>query len=478
MRGACFQQSQPQQQSRRPPSAAPCPRIFGGPQRTARAVAAAALPPQAMALSAAAAAAAAAGLAAWLDARRRAAKPELVYDAACPFTASVLSRCPTLKAEYRPVPFLTNAHVETIAIAKLRSDPRLPFRREVILTKDGGAVAIDWEHQDLEEHDLPEDAPVIVLLPGLTGGSSDTYVQHAVQQARAVGVRAAVFNSRGTASSPVLTPQFYSASFTDDTREVINHVRARFPRASALFAAGWSLGANILVNYLGEEGDRTPVQAAVSMCNPFELTISNGHLQRGFNKIYDWNLAASLRRIFAGHTELWRGAAPPLRPDLVPAAKTIREFDEAVTIHSFGWPSVDDYYAGSSSALRIPRVAIPLLCIQAANDPIAPADAIPYDAIRANPRVTLAVTPTGGHLGWAAGPGAPFGHPWTDGAVTEWLTSVRLELLKGQVDGSGGGGSRGGDDGAAAGTGVGVAKGGGPGGVALVPRRPEGWAWL
>lgn len=42
--------------------------------------------------------------------------------------------------------------VETIAIAKLRSDPRLAFRREIILAKDGGAVAIDWEHLDLEEH--------------------------------------------------------------------------------------------------------------------------------------------------------------------------------------------------------------------------------------------------------------------------------------------------------------------------------------
>jgi hypothetical protein len=32
-----------------------------------------------------------------------------------------------------------------------------------------------------------------------------------------------VFNSRGTAQSPVLTPQFYSASYTDDTREVSGH---------------------------------------------------------------------------------------------------------------------------------------------------------------------------------------------------------------------------------------------------------------
>jgi predicted alpha/beta-fold hydrolase len=90
---------------------------------------------------------------------------------------------------------------------------------------------------------------------------------------------------------------------------------------------------------------------------------------------------------------------------------------------------VDAYYAGSSSAKRIPNVAVPLLCIQAANDPIAPAAAIPCDAIKTNPNCVLAVTPAGGHLGWAAGPGAPWGHPWTDGAVTEWLASVLLELL-------------------------------------------------
>lgn len=72
----------------------------------------------------------------------------------------------------------------------------------------------------LTSQDLPADAPVLVLFPGLTGGSGDSYVQHAVLAARHVGIRAAVFNSRGTADSPVLTPQFYSASFTEDTREV------------------------------------------------------------------------------------------------------------------------------------------------------------------------------------------------------------------------------------------------------------------
>jgi predicted alpha/beta-fold hydrolase len=59
--------------------------------------------------------------------------------------------------------------------------------------------------------------------------------------------------------------------------QVIAYVRQRYPD-STLYAAGWSLGANILVNYLGEQGPDTPLAAAVSMCNPFDLTISNRHI--------------------------------------------------------------------------------------------------------------------------------------------------------------------------------------------------------
>ena len=47
-------------------------------------------------------------------------------------------------------------------------------------------------------------------------------------------------------------------------------VKQRYPQ-SELLAAGWSLGANILVRYLGEAGAECPISAAVSMCNPFDL---------------------------------------------------------------------------------------------------------------------------------------------------------------------------------------------------------------
>ncbi|GIL67640.1 hypothetical protein Vafri_20979 [Volvox africanus] len=371
------------------------------------------------------------GTVAWLDAKRKTQKPGLQYEAS-EFNKRVLSACPSLHVPYEPLPFFTNPHVETILAAKTRVKPQLRLRREILRTADGGCVALDWEYidQEVEQKSLPEDAPVLVLLPGLTGGSGDSYILHAMQSARQAGIRAVVFNSRGTADSPVLTPQFYSASYTGDTRAVIAHVGRCYPQSRALLAAGWSLGANILLRYLGEEGAATPLRAAVSMCNPFNLSVSNQGLTQGFNRIYDLNLARSLQRIFTKHALLWRGMPPPFRPEDVPLASTIREFDDCITIHSFGWRTVDEYYRGSSSSLSVPHIAIPTLCIQALDDPIAPKEATPFEALSENPNCTLVTTLTGGHLGWVAGPDAPFGAPWTDKVMFEWLNSVVSELMQ------------------------------------------------
>ena len=74
---------------------------------------------------------------------------------------------------------------------------------------------------------------------------------------------------------------------------MVPYVRSRYPSAP-LFAIGWSLGANILVNYLGEEGAAAaaasaagrpapppPLDGAASMCNPFDLVSCDRALEHG-----------------------------------------------------------------------------------------------------------------------------------------------------------------------------------------------------
>ncbi|KAI3983326.1 hypothetical protein MKX01_013393 [Papaver californicum] len=324
-----------------------------------------------------------------------------------------------LQRPYNPYPLIDwNRHVETIFAAFFRSLPGVRFRRECLRTADNGVVSLDWVCGD--ESQIPNDAPLLILLPGLTGGSGDTYVQHMLARARKLQWRVVVFNSRGCGGSPVVTPQFYSASFTGDTREVVKHVHTRYPN-SKLYAVGWSLGANILVRYLGEEAENCLLSGGVSLCNPFNLVIADEDFRKGFNNIYDKALARSLTKIFKKHALLFEDIRGEYDIKLAANAKTVKEFDEGLTRVSFGFNSAEHYYSSSSSSDSIKYVRRPLLCIQAENDPIAPSRGIPYEDIKENPNCLLIVTPKGGHLGWVAGDEAPFGAPWTDPIVMEFL---------------------------------------------------------
>ncbi|XP_050268866.1 embryogenesis-associated protein EMB8-like [Quercus robur] len=328
-----------------------------------------------------------------------------------PALNSTLTRIP-----YNPFPLIGwNCHVETVYAAYFRSLPDVKLRRECIRTKDNGTVALDWVSGD--DRHLPPDSPLLILLPGLAGGSENTYVRHMLVRARTKGWRVVVFNNRGCSNSPVTTPQLFSASFTGDMREVVAHVATSYPKAN-LYAVGWSMGANILVRYLGEESHTCPLSGAVSLCNPFNLVNSGEDFRYGF---YDKALASSLRKIFKKHALLFEDMGGEFNIQLAANAKYVRYFDDALTRVSFGFKSVDDYYSNSNSSDSVKHVGIPLLCIQAANDPVAPARGIPREDIKENPNCLLIVTPKGGHLGWVAGDEAPCGAPWTDPVVMDYL---------------------------------------------------------
>lgn len=130
----------------------------------------------------------------------------------------------------------------------------------------------------------------------------------------------------------MLTAQFYSASYTEDMRHVVHHLSQQYPEAW-LLAAGWSLGANILVNYLAEEGMHSKVMAAASMCNPFNLPLCDQNLKRGFARLYDRDLASSMKTVMLKkHLHLFEG----YDVDKAMAGTTIRDIDDVITRVTFG----------------------------------------------------------------------------------------------------------------------------------------------
>ncbi|KAI7905100.1 Alpha/Beta hydrolase protein [Cokeromyces recurvatus] len=322
-------------------------------------------------------------------------------------TDYITETCPSLvgpKAVYNPTPYLFNGHLQTGYAAFYNHAPTVnavTYEREFVDTPDGGTFALDWART--KENLKEDETPTLVVLHGLTGGSHESYIRCLLEIVTypPFNYRAVVMNSRGCANSEIKTPQMYSGGYTDDFRVAIQHIQKRLAPNTPLVGIGFSLGSNVLVKYLGEEGDKTPLKAAISVANPFDFRLSMELLSQSYigRKIYSPKMAQNLKNTFARHMDIVVKGGK-INPDEVMAAQTIQEFDEACTRKMFDYTTVNNYYRDASSCRFIEFVKIPLLCLNALDDPIAAADCIPYDEIKTNPNVVLATTDYGGHLGW------------------------------------------------------------------------------
>lgn len=115
--------------------------------------------------------------------------------------------------------------------------------REVLRLKDGGEVALDWL-----EVGCQSDAPIVLILPGLTGESQAEYIKCLVAEANSKGIKCVVFNNRGL-GIPLKTARLYCAANCEDLREVVHHVRSKCPDVR-IGATGISMGGMILGNFL------------------------------------------------------------------------------------------------------------------------------------------------------------------------------------------------------------------------------------
>ena len=67
---------------------------------------------------------------------------------------------------------------------------------------------------------------------------------------------------------------------------------------------------------------------------------------------------------------------------------------------------------------------MPLLCINAEDDPLIPRTTWPLQATDANPHVIFVSTRSGGHIGWCEGLNPLKGKSWADRLVGEYLTAA------------------------------------------------------
>ncbi|EGZ14956.1 hypothetical protein PHYSODRAFT_333242 [Phytophthora sojae] len=354
---------------------------------------------------------------------RAAETPRLVYRST-DGNKKLLAHCPTItKHKYYPPWRLFNGHLQTVRFAYDERGPEINYKRQLLRLPDGGVVSLDWallhaqdapaQVGDLNKSVsasstwLPDVEPArrtVILLPGLTGGSPENYIRSTIARLHELGWQCVVLNARGCANTPVKTAQLFCSAYTGDLRFVLQQLSEKYEFAKEAFVGvGFSMGSNVLVKYLGEEGDKAPLTGAVSVGNPFDLAICSANFGGSlFNRMtYDKALNSNLRELFFNKCNAAEHFVdfPGVDLEAIKASRTVRDFDDTLTKYVFHYNTVDDYYNDAGSVKKLGDVRVPLLCINAEDDPISISSALPKDdEVRSNPNVILCTTKSGGHL--------------------------------------------------------------------------------
>jgi uncharacterized protein len=312
----------------------------------------------------------------------------------------------------------------TVYGALVRWESRAPVERHRWELPDGDFVDVD------RLAGARPDSPIVLILHGLEGSSRVGYVRGLLADAKRRGLAAIALNFRGCSGEPNrLLPSYHSGDTRDLAMVVERLVTERPDRPIGI--VGFSLGGNVLAKWLGERGDDLPIQVrgGVAVSPPLDLAACAAVLDApGFwPAIYRGRFLRSLRRKALAKARQFPGLVDVAG---IRSSTTFSEFDDRFTAPVNGFPSAAEYWRVSSAGPFLAGVRRPLHILTAADDPFVPPPEL-LTPIEGSDKVTLELSPTGGHVAFVEG------LPWhTERYAERTALDVLTELLRVPLEGA------------------------------------------
>ena len=243
-------------------------------------------------------------------------------------------------------------------------------------------------------------SPGLFLLHGLEGSARSHHLLGISRKAFDAGFHVLRVNMRNCGGTEDLTPTLYCAGLSQDVSAVVRVLRERYG-ISIIYGVGISLGANVLLKFLGEEGSEAIrlVQGAAAISTPIDLGQGARAIGNRGNRLYERYFVRQLISRMERKAALY-----PWITDLrrVKRIRSIYEFDDVVTAPHFGFGTAETYYRLASCGPLLCRIQVPTLMIQAVDDPLIPFESFKRAGIEGNPFIRLLATRHGGHAGFLA----------------------------------------------------------------------------
>jgi predicted alpha/beta-fold hydrolase len=278
------------------------------------------------------------------------------------------------------VPYFRNPHLSTIAgnfWKRPVDEARFPTRGVIYDGEPGTRVLV--------EENRPEGEPrgEVVLVHGLEGSSRSGYMISMAQALARAGFVAHRFNLRSCGGTEHLTPTLYHSGLTGDLLAVLKSLRAQ--GRGPLFIVGYSLGGNVVLKLAGELGSQAYglIAGACAVSTPIDLHACVRAIGKRSNWIYEQRFVKRLcERYLRKHT-----AAPDRFPaNGIERIRSIYQFDDLCTARAFGFGDAATYYRTQSSLRFLHGIRVPVLLLQAQDDPMIPFEILPAARCAAIPR--------------------------------------------------------------------------------------------
>ncbi len=272
-------------------------------------------------------------------------------------------------------------------------------------------------------HPSPESSSLVVLFHGMEGSSRSHYAICLMNELKGRGMRGVVVHLRGCSGEVNRLVRAYHSGDSPEIDWTLRRFKEQQPNIR-LCAVGVSIGGNMLLKWLGEQGENAlrVVDRAAAISVPVDLRIGARRLDYGWSKpIYTSRFLRSMKpKVLAKIS----AHDLPIDGRALRATSTFREIDDLYTAPIHGFKDAPDYWQRSSSKPWLRRIRVPTLMISARNDPFFPGDALPT-AAEVSDRVALEFSQTGGHVGFVSGkfPGD-----------LNWLPSRTLRFFKQGVE--------------------------------------------